>query len=148
MSSYRQLLYHIVFRTKNSQKVLTQEYSKELYAYMAGIIKNKDCFLYRINGVENHIHILCDIYPKIAFADFVRDIKSNSSKWLKENRNFPNFDGWADGYGGFSISYKDKDVIINYIKNQQTHHQIVTFEQEYRRLLEEFGIEIDERYFP
>ena len=71
MSSYRQILYHLVFRTKDSRKTLVQEHSRELYAYILGFIQNKNCFLYRINGMEEHIHILCDLHPKIALADYV-----------------------------------------------------------------------------
>jgi putative transposase len=77
MSSYRQILYHLVFRTKDSRKTLVQAHSRELYAYIMGIIRNKNCFLYRINGMENHLHILCDLHPTIALADYVRDIKTS-----------------------------------------------------------------------
>jgi REP element-mobilizing transposase RayT len=148
MSSYRQILYHIVFRTKNSKKTLTQESVKELYAYILGIIKNKNCFLYRINGMEEHIHILSDLHPNIALADFIRDIKTSTSLWLKKHDKFKNFEGWADGYAALTYAWQDKNIIINYIINQQEHHKKETFEEEYRRLLEEHGIVIDERYFP
>jgi putative transposase len=84
MSSYRQILYHLVFRTKDSRKTLVQEYSSELYAYLMGFIRNKNCFLYRINGMEDHLHILCDLHPTIALADYMSDIKASSSLWLKQ----------------------------------------------------------------
>lgn len=100
------------------------------------------------NSIKEHIHILSDLYPTIAFADFVRDIKTASSIWLKEKIEFPKFDGWADGYAAITYAYKDKDVIINYIKNQQEHHKHFSFEEEYQKLLEEHNIVIDERYFP
>ncbi len=74
MSSYRQILYHIVFRTKESRKVINQEHARELYAYIMGYIKNKQGFLYRINGMEEHIHILCDLHPSLALAGFMRDM--------------------------------------------------------------------------
>ena len=124
------------------------EHNKELFAYYSGILKNKDCFLYRINGMEDHIHILCDLHPQLALADFIRDIKTSSSLWLKQSGKFPEFRGWADGYGAFTCAWKDKDIIINYIKNQQEHHKIESFEEELRRLLLEHGITFDERYFP
>lgn len=148
MSSYRQIIYHIVFRTKNSRKTLNLSHSEDLYKYIWGIIRNKNGFLYRINGMEEHVHILCDLHPSIALADFVRDIKTASSLWLKQSGNFADFDGWADGYAGLTYSNKDKDVIIQYIKNQREHHKKISFEVEYRKLLEEHGIKIDERYFP
>jgi len=148
MSSYRQILYHLIFRTKSSRETLVPEHSHELYAYLMGTIKNKNCFLYRINGMENHIHILSDLHPSIALADFMRDLKAFSSLWLKQTGKFPKFDGWADGYAALTYSWKDKDMIVNYIKNQQEHHKHESFEDELKRLLIEHGIEIDDKYFP
>ncbi|MCX6303789.1 MAG: transposase [Bacteroidetes bacterium] len=98
MSSYRQILYHLVFRTKYSYKTLNPIYAKELYAYVSGFVKNKNCVLYRINGVENHLHILCDLHPSIALADFIRDLKTSTSIWLKQSGKFHDFQGWAEGY--------------------------------------------------
>ncbi len=148
MSSYRQILYHIVFRTKDSGKTLSLEQSDELYKYIWGIVKNKNCTLYRINGMEEHIHILTDLHPSIALADFIRDIKTASSQWLKAHTAFPNFEGWATGYAALTYAWRDKDMIISYIKNQREHHKSFSFVDEYRKILEEYGIIIDEKYFP
>jgi putative transposase len=148
MSSYRQILYHLVFRTKDSRKSLIPAHSRELYAYMMGIVRNKNCFLYRINGMEDHMHILCDLHPTIALADYMRDIKTASSIWLKQWGKFPEFNGWADGYAALTYGWKDKEIIVNYIKNQQHHHKKESFEDELKRLLQEQGIEVNEKYFP
>jgi len=148
MSSYRQLLYHLVFRTKDSLPTINQDHSDQLYAYITGIIKNMSSHLYRINGVENHLHILTDLHPSIALADFMKEIKASSSFWMKRTGNFPLFNGWSEGYGSFTCSYKDKGRLIDYVKYQQEHHRKLTFEEEYRSLLKEAGLEIDERYFP
>jgi REP element-mobilizing transposase RayT len=148
MSSYRQLLYHLVFRTKDSLPTIKQDHSNQLYEYITGIIKNKDGHLYRINGVENHLHILTDMHPSQALSDFMREIKVSSSVWMKSSGYFPLFNGWADGYGSFTCSYMDMGRLIDYIKNQQEHHRKKTFEEEYRNLLLESGIKIDERFFP
>ena len=148
MSSYRQHLYHLVFRTKNSLPSINQTYVNELYAYITGTIKNKKSHLYRINGVENHIHILTEINPSLAPIEFMRDIKVSSSLWMKASSLFPAFRGWAVGYGSFTCSYKDLDGLIEYIKNQQEHHRKLSFEQEYRRILPEYGIIPDEKFFP
>jgi len=148
MSSYRQIIYHLVFRTKNSRKTIVPAHSKELYAYIMGIIRNKNCFLYRINGMEDHLHILCDLHPSIALADYMRDIKTSSSIWLKQSGKFPDFNGWAEGYAALTYGWKDKEMIARYIKNQPEHHKKELFENELRRLLEEYGINVDEKYFP
>lgn len=148
MSSFRQILYHLILRTKDSSQTLKQENIRELYAYIMGIIRNKNCFLYRINGVEDHIHILSDLHPSVALADYIKDIKVSSSVWLKQSGFFPHFDGWSEGYGALTYAWKDKNMIIDYIKDQQDHHKKFSFVEEYRKLLEENGIKIDERYFP
>jgi REP element-mobilizing transposase RayT len=148
MSSYRQHLYHIVFRTKDSLPTIWQNNADELYSYITGIIKHKKSHLYRINGVENHLHILTDMNPSIAPMDFVKDIKVASSIWMKRSNLFPAFYGWEVGYGSFTCSYKDIDTIIEYIKNQREHHKKITFEEEYRKLLLDYGIIPDEKFFP
>jgi len=148
MSSYRQLLYHFVFRTKDSLPTIKQDNVNQLYAYISGIIKNKNSHLYRINGIENHLHILTDVHPSIALADFMREIKVSTSIWMKNSGSFPLFDGWAEGYGSFTCSYMDMGRLIEYVKDQQDHHSRKTFEEEYRKLLLESGVKIDERFFP
>jgi putative transposase len=148
MSSYRQLLYHFVFRTKEGLPTIRQDRAEMLYSYITGIIKHKNSHLYRINGIENHLHILTDLHPSIAVADFMRDIKVSSSLWIKNGDFFPLFDGWAEGYGSFTCSYMDLGRLIDYIKSQQEHHKKKTFNEEYRNLLLESGVQIDEKFFP
>lgn len=148
MSSYKQILYHIVFCTKHREPSLSLENSEELYKYIWGIIRGKNGVLYRINGMDDHIHILSDLHPSNALSDYVRDIKRATSGWLAASDRFPHFKGWAEGYGAFTYTWRDKEMVINYIRNQREHHKCFTFEEEYRKLLEEFDIEIDERYFP
>jgi len=112
-----------------------------------GIIDNKKSKLYRIGGIENHIHLLVDIHPTIALSDFMKELKEYSSKWLAKNQSFPDFDGWAVSFAGFTYNLNDKQTIINYIMNQKEHHKTKSFEEEYRQLLIENGIEIDDQYF-
>jgi REP element-mobilizing transposase RayT len=148
MGSFRQILFHIIFRTKDSRRSIPLDASDELYRYIWGVIKNKGATLLRINGMEDHVHIVSDLPATVSIADFVRDIKTYSSHWLKSNPKFPEFDGWADGYAALTYAWRDKDTIVNYVKNQREHHAHADFTAEYRRLLEEHGIKIDERYFP
>ena len=148
MSSYRQHLFHIVFRTKDSKPTISRDFSDQLYCYISGIIRNKNCHLYRINGIEDHLHILTDIHPSVAPADFVKDIKASSSSWMKNSGMFPKFEGWAEGYGSFTCSFKDLGILIEYIKSQEVHHHKMTFNDEFKNLLLDAGIQIDERFFP
>ena len=147
MSAYRQILYHIIFRTKSSEKTIELAHSANLYQYIWGIINNKKCTLFRINGMEDHIHILSDLHPSVALADYIRDIKVSSSKWTKESGLFPNFKGWGIKYCAFTYAYRDRDTIINYIKNQREHHKKESFQDEIKRLFKEHGIDLDEQWF-
>lgn len=104
--------------------------------------------MYRINGMEDHIHILCDLNPTIALADLIRDLKTTTSIWMKKSDKFPSFRGWSDGYAAMTYSWRDKDRIVEYIRGQQEHHKKRSFEEELRTLLTEQGIEIDMKYFP
>ena len=119
---------------------------EELYKYISGIVKNKNCHLYQINGVEDHIHIVSDLHPSISLGDYIKNIKVASSLWMKESGKFPLFNGWQDGYGAFTYSIKDKNNLINYVKNQKDHHKKETFVEEYKRILKEHAIEFDEKY--
>ncbi len=102
--------------------------------------------MYRINGVEDHIHIFSDLHPSIALADYVKDTKVASSLWMKESGKFPDFNGWQDGYGAFTYNIRERDMIINYVKKQKEHHRKESFYDEYKRLLIENGVEFDEKY--
>ncbi len=144
--SYRKIFHHIVFGTKHRKKTIAEENSVQLYKYVWGIVKNNNCQLYRINGVADHIHIFSDLHPSISLADYIKDIKVASSVWMKKNGLFPDFEGWQDGYGAFTCSTKEKDRIINYIKNQKEHHRKETFYDEFKRLLIENDVEFDEKY--
>ena len=145
--AYTQTLYHIILRTKRSEPSLTQENISSLYRYIWGIIKNKKGKLYRINGIEDHIHILSDLHSGISLADFVKSIKVATSLWIKQSPDFPNFQGWGEGYAAFTYSYQDKEKLINYIKNQQEHHRKENTQSEFMRIWKENGMEADMRYF-
>lgn len=146
MSSYRQIYYHIVFGTKYSQPAIAEAHCEELYKYISGVIESKKSKLYRINSVEDHIHVLTDLHPSVSLADFVKDIKVSTSIWMKESGKFPSFTGWQEGYGAFTCSVRSRDRIIDYIKNQKEHHKKKSFIDEYKGLLTEHEIEFDERY--
>jgi|SRR5690554_1203245 len=148
MSTYTQILYHIIFSTKNRSRSLDSENRDVLFKYISGILKNKKCHLYRINGVEDHIHLLTDLPPTISLSSLVKDIKLASTDYIKKNKLFKAFNGWQDGYGAFTYSFKEKDILINYIMNQEKHHQTKTFKDEYRILLKENHVQFEEKYLP
>lgn len=144
MGTYRQIFYHIIFGTKHRQKTINEKNETELYKYIWGILNNKKCKLYKINGMPEHIHIFFDLHPSVNLSSLVKDIKIASNLWMKESGLFHEFDGWQEGYGAFTVSFKEKETIINYIKNQKEHHKIESFGDEFKRLLKENGIEYEE----
>lgn len=146
MSTYTRILYQIVYSTKNREHTLVKSNRDELYKYIWGILKNKNCHLYRIGGIADHMHIVTHIHPSVSLASLVKDIKLASSEYIKSKNIFPGFNGLQNGYGGFTYSIKDKDHLIEYVKNQEVHHRNVTFKDELVELLEEHGIEFDEKY--
>ncbi|MFN4365921.1 IS200/IS605 family transposase [Chryseobacterium hispalense] len=146
MSTFRQIYYQIVFSTKYRKPVLSIEHEDELYKYIWGIVKNKNCKLYRINGMPDHIHLFTDLHPSVSLSSFVKDIKVSSNLWIKQSGLFPEFEEWQSGYGAFTYSEREKDIIVNYIKNQKEHHKTESFEDEYKNLLKSHGVEFDEKY--
>ena len=146
MSTYTQICYHLVFSTKDRAPALTADNRDKLFRYTWGILKNKDCHLYRIGGVDDHVHILTSVHPTIALADLVRDIKTATSAWIKGEGVFPSFTHWQDGYGAFTVSHNDKDSVIEYIKGQEEHHKQISFKDELREFLVRHGVKFDEKY--
>jgi len=146
MSTYTKILYHIVFSTKNREKSLIKEGRHDLFKYIWGLLEHKNCHLYRINGVEDHIHIVTHLHPSISLAALVKDIKLSSSTFINQNNVFIDFSGWQKGYGAFTHGIWDKDRLIDYVKNQEEHHKTKTSKQEFIELLIEHQIEFDEKY--
>ena len=147
MSTYTQILYQIVFGTKNRNPTLSKENRDELFKYISGLLENKKCHLYRIGGVEDHLHIVTHLHPTVALAGLVKDIKLASSECIKTNKLFKNFEGWQEGYGAFTYSMTAKENLIAYVMNQEEHHKKKSFKEEYIEFMNEHQIEYDERFF-
>jgi putative transposase len=145
--SHTKIFIHAIYRTKFSEATIDQSKAVDLYKYIWKILQSKNCVLLRINGMPDHVHIFFQLHPSIALADLMRDIKSNSSKWVKDINLIPDFKGWASEYAAFSYSERDKKMIIDYIKNQHEHHKITSFQDEIKQLYEEFGLTDKLEYF-
>ena len=140
--SHISLTYHIVWRTKCSKNTIREQYERELFAYILGICQSKRCNLYRINSMPDHIHLCVEVSPTIALSDFVKVLKQESSKWIKEHREwFPLFVFLANGYAAFTYSAEERPNVTAYIRNQKDQHKKVTFKDEFLRLMAEFRLD-------
>ena len=145
--SLAQIYLHIIFSTKDRRPFLQDADLRErTHAYLAGICRNLDSPSIRIGGVEDHVHILCSLNRTCSLSDLVRDLKRDSSKWIKTQKDDLASFGWQDGYGTFSVSPSHVEPLKEYIANQDDHHRAVSFQDEFRRLCKKYGVEIDERY--
>ncbi len=144
--SLSKLYVHIIFHVKNNEISIREEDEKELYAYIGGIIKQNGALPIKINGTENHLHILATMSKNLSLAKFVEEIKRNSSRWIKTKGCHYRFFAWQGGYAGYSVSQSKIGVVEKYIKNQKYHHQTETFQTEYLKFLREHIIEFDEKY--
>ena len=145
--SLAQIYLHVVFSTKNRHPFLTDHAVRDnLFHYLGGTCRNQGCPALRVGGVADHVHILCRLSRERTVSDLVRELKRDSSKWLKAgSRDLRDFH-WQDGFGAFSISPSHVPAVERYIAGQEEHHQTVTFQDEFLRLLKKYGIEYDERY--
>ena len=125
---------------------MKQDGRNEFFQYIWGILKNKKCHLYRINDVDDHIHILTSLHPTVTLAGLIKEIKTSTSSWIKRKNIFPGFENWQDGYGAFTKSHQEKNRVIEYIKKQEKHHEKISFAEELKKLLKEEGIDFEEKY--
>jgi len=144
-NTYSQLYIQIVFAVKGRQCFIKGSFRDELQKYISGIIKEKKQKLYAIYCMPDHTHIFVSIKPDIAISDLVRDIKANSSSFIKEKHFVKNF-SWQTGFGAFSYSKSQASNVVDYILRQPEHHKKKTFKQEYIEFLQKFEIEYDDKY--
>jgi len=137
---------HLIFSTKNREPFITPGVESDLYGYMGGILRNHDSRLLAAGGTADHVHLLISQSKNIALSSLLKDLKKDSSSWIKTmGREFRNFH-WQDGYGAFSVGQREIPALKKYIANQKEHHRKRTFQEEFIGFLEEYGIAYDERY--
>jgi putative transposase len=144
--SYTNLIYHIVFSTKDRKPLITGETQPRLYDYIGGTIRNLGGVSLGVNGMNDHVHVLAKLRPDKSVSDVLRDLKANASGWMHDV--FPNLNefSWQRGYGAFTVSASQIDGVRNYIADQEHHHSARTFKDEFVALLKANGIEFDDKY--
>lgn len=142
--TYTNLLSHIVFSTQGHLPLITDEIKKELFRYMGGLVKELGGKPIIINGVSDHVHMLILLPPNTCISDAMRFVKANSSRWVKER--FGKKFAWQKGFGAFSVSRSNVDVVAKYIKNQEQHHKGFDFKSAFVSLLDKNAVDHDKRY--
>src|SRR5262245_12061638 len=145
--SLAQIYVHIIYSTKHRTPFLQDvKLRGDLHAYLGGICRHHNSPAVIVGGTTDHVHLLCKLARTIAVADLLRELKRDSSKWIKEKSAALADFHWQDGYGVFSAGPDQLDALTAYIRNQEEHHRAESFQDEYRRFLKVHGIEFDERY--
>jgi REP element-mobilizing transposase RayT len=142
--SYTNLLYHIVYATKERAPFITSDLKSRLHGYLGGIVKGLGGVPIEINGMSEHVHLLVKIRPTIAVSNFLSKLKSSSSSWGKSETK-GRF-GWQAEYGAFTVSESQVDRVRQYIRDQEKHHQRMSFEEESEALLNSNGIQFEKQY--
>jgi REP-associated tyrosine transposase len=144
--SLARLHIHLVFSTKNRERILYETVRESLHAYMATVLQNYSCPAVLINSVDDHAHILFELSRTVSVSQAVEEVKKTSSKWIKtQGAEFSQF-AWQAGYGAFAVSESNVDAVRGYIAKQQEHHRKKSFQDEYRQFLQRHGIDFDEKY--
>src|SRR5262245_20847181 len=147
--SLAQIYLHLVFSTKDRQPFLNEKVLREeVHKFLGGTCNQLDCPVLRVGGVEDHVHIPCRFGRTISVADLIKELKRVSSQWIKTNGPALTDFHWQNGYGAFSVSPSHINALLEYIANQETHHRLESFQDEFRRLLRKYGIEWDEAPYP
>ncbi|MCU0474192.1 MAG: IS200/IS605 family transposase [Bacteroidales bacterium] len=142
-NTYTKLYAHCIFTPKGRNSLLTETIRDKVHKYIYGIIIGKKCFPLAINGTSDHIHILVGFLPTIAISDLVRDIKRSSALFINEHlKSYLRF-SWQEGYGAFTVGYRELDKVFKYILNQEIHHTKENFKNEYLQILNDEGIKYD-----
>jgi putative transposase len=145
-STLTNLLYHVVFSTKNRAPMIEAGLMPRLVEYVGGIVRGEKGALLEMCGTEDHVHLLAKFHPSIAVSQMLQVIKSHSSKWINEMPQRPGRFEWQEGYGAFSVSESNVAAVRQYIQGQEEHHRKRSFQEEFRELLRRHGIEWDEGY--
>jgi len=145
-NTYSQINIHCVFAVQSRQNIITRDFRDDLHRYMAGILRNDGAYPLAVGGWQDHVHAFFELPVSMAVADQMRMLKASSSKWINESGFLKGKFNWQEGYGAFSHSRSQRDTLVKYIMNQEEHHRLKTFQEEYLGFLEEFDIPYEERY--
>ena len=144
--SVSKLLVHLVFSTKNRDALIHSKIKDDLHSYLSGICRTLDSECYRVGGFNDHVHMAIILPRTKTLSDLVSSIKSSSSKWMNEENGFQGKFSWQAGYGAFSLGFSQLEKLIDYIDNQEEHHQTKTFKEELLEFFNKYKVDYNEKY--
>lgn len=145
-NTYSQLNIQAVFAVKGRGNFILKPFRENLFKYMSGILRNENCYPLSVGGWRDHVHLFFELDPSLTISGVIGKVKASSSKWMNERGFIPRKFNWQKGYGAFSYSRSQRPRIIQYIMNQEEHHRVKTFREEYFKMLKDFEIKYDEKY--
>ncbi len=144
--SLSSLIFHFVFSTQQRRALISREIEPELHKYIAGVLDSKQSRLLTAGGMPDHLHLLVSLDRQISVSEALREIKSNSSRWIRRKFSNRNRFGWQTGYAAFSVSFSQIQQVRHYIETQEFHHKKRTFKEEIVGLLKAHGMDFKECY--
>ena len=145
-NTYSKIYLQFVFAVKYRESLIPRQNKEELHKYITGLVRNRNSKMLAVHCMPDHAHIFVGFKPNILISDFVKEIKVESNEFINEKRWIGKKFSWQEGYGVFSYSHSHLGRVINYVKNQETHHQRKTFRSEYLGLLDKFEVPFEDRY--
>lgn len=143
---YLKFYVHIIFSPRGRESLLPPLIREKVHKYIYGIIQNKGCKPIAINGTEDHIHILAGMNPVLSVSDLVKEVKRASSVYINNELSLPYHFNWQEGYGAFSVGFRELDTVFKYILNQENHHSSVKFKEEYKKILSDQDFQFNESF--
>ncbi len=144
-STHLSLHYHLVFSTKDRIAMIAPEWRERLHAFLGGVVRQLDGIPQAVGGVGDHVHLLIGLGAMHRLADVMREIKSVSSRWVHDEVGVKLF-SWQEGYGAFTVGAPQRQGVVEYIANQEAHHRVKSFQEEYVDFLRRGAVEYDDRY--
>jgi REP element-mobilizing transposase RayT len=144
--SLSKIIIHVVFSTKKRQRWFDPVIRCTLHSYMAGICRGMGCQAYRVGGTDDHVHLACGLARSVSVSTLVREVKRQSSVWLKQRGGDWTDFSWQTGYAAFTIGQSQQEALFRYIDAQMEHHKAMTFQEEYRIFLDRYGIAYNDKY--
>ena len=143
--TYTQIITHAVFAVKYRENIITKDWCDSLHHFMSGIITNKGATSLAVGGWKDHVHIFFGMPFNACIADFINAVKANSSKWINHQHYLKRKFQWQEGYGAFSYANSQRDIVVKNIMNQEELHRTRTFKEEYIKMLNDLGIDYDDK---